>query len=153
MPVNETQLDGERLREVLRRERVFYEIYPDLTWQPADWTLTWFELALHAETEYKPPTSSGSREVFSVLMDLAEFLIQRIRSQAPYQVDLSASYYTLHPPGRGGEVSRTRLSRSHSLVFFDIDPYRRLEEPVLLTQLKAHLSLLDISRLKVDRFD
>lgn len=151
MASNETKMDCQRLREETRRERVFYEIFPDLTWQPADWPLTWFEIALHAETEeYQPPNNPRSREVFSVLIDLAEFLIRQIQSQAPFEVDLSASYYTLHPPGCG-DVSRTRLSRSLSLVFFNVDSYRNLEEPVLLTQLKTELTLLQISRLKVDR--
>ena len=137
--------------EVLRREHVLYEIFPDLTWQPADWPLTWFEIALHADAEeYRPPGNPRSREVFSLLMDLAEFLIRQIQSHAPYELDLSASYYTLHPPGRG-DCSRTRLSRSLSLVFLNVDPYRNLEEPALLTKLKTELSNLEISRLKVDR--
>ena len=142
---------GHVREEVLRREHVFYEIFPDLTWQPADWPLTWFEIALHAETEeYQPPANPRSREVFSVLMDLADFLIQQIQSHAPYEVDLSASSYTLHPPACG-DFSRTRLSRSVSLVFFNVAPYRKGEDPLLLTEITNHLSLLGISRLKVDR--
>jgi hypothetical protein len=151
MACHETPIDCQWLRETLRRERVFYEIFLDLTWQPADMDLSWFEIALHAETEeYKPAGDPRSREAFSVLMDLAEFLIQQIQAHAPYEVDLSASYYTLHPPACG-DFRRTRLSRSLSLVFFNVAPYRKAEEPVLLTEIQTHLSLLGISRLEMDR--
>lgn len=148
MACHETPIDCQRLREALRSERVFYEIVPDLTWQPADMDLSWFEIALHAETEeYKPAGDRRSREVFSVLTELAELLIRNIQAHAPYEVNLSASYYTLHPPACG----RTRLSRSLSLVFLNIPTYRKAVEPALLTELKTQLSLLGISRLAVDR--
>ncbi|MBA2702659.1 MAG: hypothetical protein H0U60_02270 [Blastocatellia bacterium] len=150
MASNERKMDPQGLREDTRRERVVYEIYPDLTWQPGDIPLSWFEIALLAEVEeYQPPGHPRSREVSSVLMELAEFLIQQIRSQVPPKVDLS-SCYTLHPLGCG-DFSRPRLFLSLSLVFSDVVPYRKVEEPGLLTELKTQLSLLDISRLEVDR--
>ncbi len=153
MASNETQTDGHQLREVLRSERVFYEIYPVLTWQPADILTDWFEIALHAEIEaYFPPSNPRSLQVFSMLTDLAEFLIGRIDPPPPtYGVSLSASCYTLHPPANG-DFHQTKLSRSLSLVFLNVDPYRNLEEPAILTQLKKQLSLLEIPRQKLDRF-
>ena len=96
--------------------------------------------------EYQPSGNPKCREVFSLLMDLAEFLIQRIHSQAPYEVDLSAPYYTLHPPACG-DYRQTRLSRSLSLVFSNVAPYRKGEEPDLVREITNHLSLLGISRL------
>lgn len=151
MACHETPIDCQRLREVLRRERVFYEIFPDLTWQPADKGLSWFEIALHAESEeYEPAGEPRSREAFSVLMDLAELLIQKIQAHAPYEVTLSTSYYTLHPPACG-DFRRSRLSRSLSLVFFNAPTYRKAEGPALLTEIKTQLSFLGIPRLTVDR--
>ena len=149
MACHETPIDC--MREALRLERVFYEILPGLTWQPADMDLSWFEIALHAETEeYRPTGDPRSREAFSVLTDLAELLIKKIQAHAPYEVNLSASYYTLYPPACG-DFHRTRLSRSLSLVFLNVPTYRKAVEPALLTELKTQLSLLGISRLAVDR--
>ena len=151
MACHETPIDCQRLRDALRGERVFYEIVPDLTWQHADMDLSWFEIALHAETEkYGSSGDPRSREEFSVLMDLAELLIQKIQAHAPYDINLSASYHTLHPPACG-DFRRTRLSRSLSLVFFNVLTHRKAEEPALLTELKTQLSLLGIPGLTVDR--
>jgi len=152
MSCHEIPIGCQRLREALRRERVFHEIFPDLAWQSPDMDLSWFEIALHAEAEeYKPSGDPRSREAFSVLMDLAELLIQKIQAHAPYEVNLSASYYTLHPPACGG-FRRTRLSPALRLVFFNVLAYRKAEEPALPTELKTQLSLLGISRLTLDRF-
>ncbi len=152
MACHKKPIDCQRLLEALRLERVFYEIFSELTWYPSDSFLLWFEIALHAEADgYQPPNHPRSREVFSLLMELAEFLIQQMQSHAPYKVDLSASYYTLHPPACG-DFRRTRLCRSLSLVFVNVTPYRKGEEPALLTEIMNHLSLLGIARLKADRF-
>ena len=153
LPTKE-HMHRQRLREETRRERVVYEIYPDLRGQAADTPLSWFEIALHAAAEeYQPSSTPRGREVFAVLMELAEFLIRQIRSHAPCEVELSSSYFTLHPPDSSD--SRPRLSRSLSLVFVGIErdtDHRDMgfDEPAVLTLLKTQLRLLDISRLDVE---
>lgn len=150
----EEHMNCQRLREDTRREHVVYEIYPDLRWQAADMPLSWFEIALHAEAEeYQPSSTPRSCEVFAVLMELAEFLIQQIRFHMPCEVEMSPSYFTLHSPDRSD--SRSRLSRSLSLVFLNIErdmDHRATDhrEPAVLTLLKTQLRLLDISRLDVE---
>ena len=65
MASHETPTDCQRLREDARHGRVSYEIYPDLTWQPADWPLTWFEIALRAGAEeYQPSGNPGVARSF-----------------------------------------------------------------------------------------
>ena len=145
-----TPVDGQRLREDLRRKHVFYEIFPDIAWQPAGTSFSWLEIALHVEADrYQPPNHPRSREVFSLLVEVAGFLMGK-QAGSPHAVHLSASYYTLHPPARG-DFSPTRLSRSLSLVFLNMHPYRKGEEPAILTELKTQLSLFDIPRLEVQR--
>jgi len=144
------QVDWQPLLESLRRFRVFYEIHPELALQAEDAPASWFEIALHAEgEECRSPDHPKSREAFSVLMDLADFLVQRLGAHAPYALDISASYQTLHPPA-SGDLTPPRLARTVSLVFSGVGPCTRLEEPRMLTQLRDELSRLDIPRL--DRF-
>jgi len=139
------QFESQALREDVRRLRVCYEVYPEIPLDAADEHGDWFEIEIHAQVEESHPSDHpDSCEAFSALMRLADFLIQRIQSHAPYGLDLSPSYHTLHPPERG-DSSQTRLSRTISLVFSDVAPYPGLEEPRILTQLKAELRLLSIS--------
>ena len=138
------QFESQALREDVRRLRVCYEVYPEIPLEAADEHGGWFEIALHAQVEEPHPSDHpDSSEVFSALMRLADVLIQRIQSHAPYGLELSPSYHTLHPP-ESGDSSQVRLSRTISLVFSDVAPYTQIEEPRILTQLKAELRLLSI---------
>jgi hypothetical protein len=138
------QSESQALREDVRRLRVCYEVYPEIPLDAADEHGGWFEIALHAQVaEPHPSDHPNSREVFSTLMRLAEVLIQRIQSHAPYGLDLSPSYHTLHAP-EGGDFSQTRLSKTVSLVFSNLAPRTHLEEPRILTQIQAELRLLDV---------
>jgi hypothetical protein len=140
--------DCRNLQEAIRNRKLSYEIYPDLNWQTMVSPATWFEIVLHAETEeYRPPDHPKSQEVFSALMDVADLLIQQIPSHAPYSVDLSAAYYTVHPPGCG-EISQTRLSRSLSLIFNNVGLHTNFKEHSILAHLKNQLSLLNVPKLK-----
>ncbi len=151
MAHHQSQFNCQRLPGGTPLQQIVYEIYPDLTWQAPDTSFYWFEIALRADLgDYLPPDEPRSREVFSALMDVAELLFQRLPAQAPCQVELSASYYTLQPPA-GGDFIRTRLSRCLSLVFSSVEPYRHREEPRLLTELKTQLDLLNISRFEAHR--
>jgi hypothetical protein len=133
----------------LRHIPLFYEIYPELTPHAGDEPGTWFEIALHLGVEeYRPPDHPVSRERFSVLMELAEFLVQRLQPYAPYGLDMPTSYYTLNLP-LPGNCTQPRLACTASLVFSDFGLDTDLAEPPILTQLKAELSLLGIPR--VDR--
>jgi hypothetical protein len=152
MTDNPIRNDRQRFRKEARYQRIVYEIFPDLTWKAPGSSCDWFEVALHAElSEYLPPDHPRSREVFSALMDVAEFLIRRLPTQAPCMVELSASYYTLHPPACG-DFLRTRLSRSLSVVFSGVEPYN-FDEPRLLTQLRTQLDLLSILGFESRRYD
>jgi hypothetical protein len=150
MTRHQTKVDWHPLLDSIRRFRVFYEIHPELALQPEDAPASWFEIALHAEAEEPwPPDAPRSREAFSALMDMADFLVQRIGSHAPYSLEVSASYHTLHPPASGG-LTRPGLARTVSLVFSDVGPCTRLEEPAILTQIRDELHRVGIPRL--DRF-
>jgi hypothetical protein len=130
----------------IQRFGIWYEIYPDLTLQ-AEAPVSWFEIALHAEVDqHRPSGDPKSRESFSVLMSLADLLIERIQGHAPYRLDLSASYHSLRP-NAAGLPAPPALSRTISLVFSDVGPYTILEEPPILRQLRAELGLLRIPRL------
>jgi hypothetical protein len=140
------QPDRQTMLEDIRRLRVFYEIFPERTPQAYDAPRSWFEIALHVEVkEHRPPEHPNSREAFFVLMGLADLLIQRVQAHAPYQLDMSALYNTLHPPP-SGDFTQPRLAWTISLVFPDVAPYTHLE-PDILAQLRAELILLGIPRL------
>ena len=133
--------------EDIRRFLVFYEIFPERIPQAGDAPSSWCEIALHVEVEeHRPPEHPNSREALFVLIGLADLLIQRVQSHAPYQLDMSALYNSLHPPP-SGDFTQPRLARTISLVFPDITPYTHLEEPDILAQLRAELTLLGIPRL------
>ncbi len=148
MTRHEMQLDGQTLLKDIRRLRVSYEVYPDLTLQVEDASGMWFEIALHIEVEeYRPADHLKSREEFSVLMGVAERLIQRVKSHAPYRLEMPGSYHTLHSPAPG-RPALPSLARTISLVFSDIGrPYTLHEEPGILARLRAELALLGIRRL------
>ena len=145
--------DRQRQPEGAGHQQIVYQIYPDLTWQAPDTSFDWFEIALHAEVdEYRPPDHRRSREAFSALITVAELLIQRLPLHTSCVVELSSSYYTLHPPACG-DFTRTRLSRSLSLVFSSVEPYKHREEPPLLAALRTELALLNISKFETERWD
>ena len=125
------------------RLRVFYEIYPDLTLQVEDAASMWFEIALHVEAEEPwPPDHPRSLEAFAVLTGLGETLTRRVTPPASCGLEKLVPYCTLHP----AEDRGPRMAFTLSLVFLDVGPYTRLEEPGLLTQLRADLALLGIPR-------
>lgn len=145
MAFSEGTTDFRRLQEALRREDLFYQIFPDLAWRPPDALYSWFELTLHVKTaEYLPRNDHRNREQLSTLMELAEFLLQQIRCHVPYQVELSNSYHTLHPPQN---KDAPMLCRSLSLLFINVSPYRSSEEPAILAQLRTSLGFLGIPRI------
>jgi hypothetical protein len=145
MAFSEGSIDRRGLQEALRRERVFYQAFLELAWQPTDALFSWFEIALHVKTEEcHPPNDHRNRDQLSTLMELAGFLVQQIRFHAPYQVALSTSYHTLHPPR---DTDAPMLFRSISLVFVHVSPYNRDEEPAILAELKSSLGFLDIPRI------
>jgi len=133
------QSDEQILLEDIRRLQVFYEIYPNLTLQAEDVTGTWFEIALHIEVEEpRPPDHPKSRVAFSVLMGLTNLLIQRVKSYAPYGLEMPPSYYTLLPLASDRHAS-PRLARTISLVFSGVGPYTVHEQPDILAYLRAEL--------------
>ncbi len=135
---------GRNTREGAGKWRLFYEIYPDLRWQPADSAVDWFEVALHTEMpEYRPPNHPISREVFHDLVGVAEALIQHLKSPSLYSIGRYGPYFTLHPPA-SGEFTQTTLSRSLSLVFYNVGLYTQLREPPILTEIKNQLSQLNV---------
>jgi len=141
------QPDGPTLLEDIHRLQVSYEIYPDLTLQAEDVPGTWFEIALHIKVdEPHPPDHPESREAFSVLMGLADLLIQRVKPYAPYGLEMPPSYYTLLPLASDRHAS-PRLARTISLVFSGVGPYTVHEQPNILTRLKAELAHLGVPHL------
>jgi len=134
--------------EDIAKYRLFYEIYPDLRLQPEDSSSDWFEVALHAEMEeYQPSHHPKSREAVAALTDVAKILIEQVRSRGRRSIDLSSAYFTLHPPA-SGDFTRTKVSRTLSIVFSNIGSYTLLREPLILEQLKNELSRLKILRLQ-----
>jgi hypothetical protein len=139
---------GQNTWEGAGKWRLFYEIYPDLRWQPTDSSVDWFEVALHAEMPgYRPPNHPHSREAVFALVGVADFLIQHIKSPALYSIGRTSPYFTLHPPA-SGDFTQTRLSRTLSLVFSNVGPYTQLREPSILTEIKNQLSELNVSRFQ-----
>jgi len=139
--LDRTVVDSQELREAVRREGVFYETFPDLTFQEPETPVDWFEIALRA---------SGT----AVLKDLSEFLVRKVPLERPCRIDMPPAYYTFHPSltrdRRAGE-SRGVLCHSVSLVFLQVVPYLKTEEPAILVELKRHLALLDVPRIEVQR--
>lgn len=148
MTSHKIQLDGQAVQEDFGRLRVFYEIYPDLTLQVENAAGTWFEIALHIEVEeHRPPDHPKSREAFSVLMEVADRLVECVKSHVPYGLEMPMAYHTLHPRA-AGRPAPPRLARTISLVFSDIGPYTLHAEPQILARLRAELAHLGIPRLE-----
>lgn len=138
------QLDDQRVPQASPYRPIFYEISPDLAFRPAAAPGFCFELALHAEmAEPLPPGHPKLGELLSVLIGVADLLIQRTQTHAPYELDLSASHYTLHPPPTGG-TARPGLSRTIRLVFSGVTPAAAHGEPPLLTRIRKELRLCHI---------
>jgi hypothetical protein len=152
MSSNGESVELRRLRESARRARVFYEIFPVLTYQPLDSPFDWFEVALHAEADIqKPLDCPESLDAIAVLKELAEFLAGRTPEDGHCERHLSTWYYTAQPPAAGEALSATRLFRSLSLVVLNVPPYRTGEQPPLLAELRTQLQELNISQIKVAR--
>ena len=142
----------QRLRESARRARVFYEIFPLLTYQPLDSPVDWFAVVLHAEADVqKPLDCSESLDAIAVLRELAECLAGRVPEDGCRKRHLPIWYYTAMPPGAGEALSATRLFRSLSLAVFNVPPYRKDDQPPLLAELKTQLQTLNISQIEVAR--
>ncbi len=150
MSSNGEAVELQRLRESARRARVFYEIFPVLTYQSSDAAIDWFEVALHAEADaYNPLDGPEGRESTVVLKELAELLARHLPAEGSCDQSLSAWYYTAQPPAAGKPLSATRLFRSLSLMVFNMPPYRRIEQPPLLAKLIKQLEKLDIARIEI----
>ena len=122
---------------------LFYEIYPAFTCHSAP---SWFEIALHAETEkIQPPDHPQSRDLLCRLMNIAELLLRKLPSHPQYSVDLSSAYYSLHPPANA-DFTCTKLSRTLSLVFSNTGTCTQREETSLQLDLENQLSQLNIPR-------
>ena len=125
---------------------VFYEIYPDLTLEATDTPDAWFEIALHSESEeYRPSDHPKRREAVSVLMGVADQLVERAKSHVPYRLEMPVSYHTLCPNEGSNQPG---IALTVSLIFSDAGPYTQCREPGLLTQLRDELALLGIPRRK-----
>ena len=83
----------------------------------------------------------------AALTDVAKILIEQVRPGGRRSIDLSSVYFTLHPPA-SGNFTRTKLSRTLSIVFLNIGSYTLLRGPVILEQLENELSRLKILRLQ-----
>lgn len=141
-------MDSERPTdsEDLRCHRLFYEIYPTPTPGAANSENERFEMVLHFAVERRrEPDDPESRRAFSVLMSLAEVLIQSVNSYAPYRLDMPAAYYTLHPSGRSAPPL---LTRTISLVFSGIVPNKIPDRPGILAHLTAVLALQGVPPLQ-----
>ncbi len=139
---------GQNTREGAGKFRLFYEIYPDLRWQPTDSSVDWFEVALHAKMPgYRPPNHPHSREAVFALVAVADLVIQHINSPALYSISRTSPYFTFHPPA-SGDLTQTTLSRTLSLVFSNVGSYTQLREPSILTEVKNQLSELNVSQFQ-----
>lgn len=139
---------GGDTRESGGKWRLFYDIYPDLRWQPAGSSADWFEVALHAEMpEYRPPGHPLSREAFCAVAGVADFVMQQLKSPGPCSIGRSGPYFTLHPAAPG-DFAQTTVSRTLSLVFSNVEPYTRLREPAILAEIKSQLSELRVPRFQ-----
>ncbi len=118
------------LLEELQGFRLFYEVYPSVG--------EWFEVALHLEvTERRPHSHPESQKASLLLIEVADHLVQRVKSHAPFALEMPPCYYTLHP-------NPVRTALTLSLVFSDARRHSGMGEPALLTQLRAELEQLGI---------
>jgi len=148
MTPRQTERSCRNTHEDIGKYRLFYEIYPDLRWQPPDSSADWFEVALHAEMpEYRPTSHLESCAAVSALMNVANLLMQQAQSLAPDSIGRSRPYFTLHPPA-SGDLTQTTLSRTLSLVFSNVGSYTQLREPPILTELRIRLRQLNVPRFQ-----
>lgn len=144
----QTETRHGRARADVGKWRIFYEIYPDLRWQPAYSSADWFEVALHAQmSEYRPPNHPSSREAIFALVEVADFLMQKVNAPAPCSMSRSSPYFTIHPPA-SGDFAQTMLSRTVSLVFSNVGSYTQFQKPSLLNEIENHLSHRNIFRFQ-----
>ena len=132
------------LVESLGRFPLFYEVYPALIEGAGDTHEQWFEIALHLEVrEHRPHVHPENQEGSLLLIGLADVLVQRVKSHAPFALDMQPAYYTLHP-AEPEDRNEPRIALTLSLIFTGLGPYTSRKKPALLTQLRAELELLGI---------
>lgn len=146
MSANVMPVELEALRHKLRRARVFYQIFPVLTFQPSDAVVDWFEIALHAEVQLR---EQPGQDAVAVLTEVAELLIGQPAIEGACGRSLSSWYYTAHPQPLGEAPSEIRLFRSLSLVMSNVPPYRKHDEAPLLAVMRGQLEALGIPRIVV----
>lgn len=146
MNSNELPEEPESLSPRTGGAGLLYEVFPDLTYHSDDAVSDWYEIALYAavapDDVFK---SSENREQMAALNQTAAFLMSRISSEDAVERSVSAWRYTLRT-SRG--APRPQLYRSVSVFVAGIAPYRKGEEPALLTVLKRHLQYLGIPKIE-----
>jgi hypothetical protein len=135
--------EHQKLVNNLGRCRIFCEVFPTLLECAEDGHERWFEIALHLEVgEHRPHDHPKNQKASLLLLGLADHLVQRVKSHAPFALDMPAAYYTLHPSSPEHGIPQPRMALSLSLVFRGLEPYSCRNEPALLTQLRKELELL-----------
>jgi hypothetical protein len=123
-----------------RNGRIWHETSPDLSYQPIDEPINWFEITLYAETSAGGEEDPAVRE----LRDLARLLMAHVGQEL--ETHLSQLYWTLKPAPEGAPEPVRKL-RSLSLIVSGMEPYLPAEQPELLTGLLSRLSLLGVPAL------
>ncbi len=127
---------GQPLLQDLQCYRLFYEVYPSVA--EGNVNGEWFEVALHLEVAERRPHSHPENQRASLLLiEVADYLVQRVKAHAPFALDMPPCYYTLHP-------NPLRTALTLSLVFSNARPHTAKAEPAMLTQLRAELEHLGI---------
>jgi len=126
------------------RSQLSYEVYPSRTGARDESPEQWFEIALFLEVEEIRP---AHREGSLLLIGIADDLLQRVKSHAPFDLEMPPAYYSQHP---AEDQTQPRMAITLSLVFSGAGLYTtRGEEPALLTQLRSELEALGIRRGKL----
>lgn len=137
----------ERLRGDLNTGLVFYQVFPVLTFHPANEPVTWLEVALHAEfAGSREPVGPADLKALAAVEELAGCVASNDLVSRGTDVEISQWYKTLAPPtARGGPV---RQFRSLSVRFVNMRPYRKGEQHGLLAEFKAQLKSLGIEPIE-----
>jgi hypothetical protein len=132
------------------RFELSYEVYPARIGEADEGPEQWFEIALYLELkECRPEPREGSL----LLIGLADHLLQRVRSHAPFDLEMPPAYYSWHPASGDEDQSQPRMAIALSLVFSGVGSCPSSgKKPALLTQLRAELKALGIRRGKISGY-
>jgi hypothetical protein len=87
------------------RFELSYEVYPARIGEADEGPEQWFEIALYLELkECRPEPREGSL----LLIGLADHLLQRVRSHAPFDLEMPPAYYSWHPASGDEDREETR---------------------------------------------